>query len=558
MQNQLQETELINRKQPAPGLRTPPSDQLSPPQSEDESTGSPTVPSKKKSTFADGDIPDDYVTRTLEREPALPPVEWKNLLSEIQWVSGTILILTPLLGLYGIFTTPLSAKTFAWSVVYYFFSGLGITAGYHRLWAHRSYNATKPLEYFLALMGTSAVQGSIHWWARGHRAHHRYTDTDLDPYGAHNGLLWSHMGWMIIKPRRKPGVADISDLRKNSVIKFQHKFYLPLILFMGFVLPTVVAGFGWNDWRGGFYYAAICRLVFVHHSTFCVNSLAHWLGEASFDNKMTPRDHFITALVTVGEGYHNFHHQFPMDYRNAVHWHQYDPTKWFIATMKFVGLATHLKKFPDNEVQKGRVAMQLQKINEQQSSLNWPKNYNDLPVISWDDFQEESKSRPLIVVHGFIHDVSSFMDEHPGGRHLLSAKVGKDATVAFNGGLYNHSNAAHNLLSMMRVGVIDGGYQLAIDDVKRTEKAREAAAAASAAAQLSTEANDDVNSRGGSLPSVPKNEFSTPIPGDDDRAIDTKARAYVPPGQVYTILKRGELKANSVAMKSGGKVGKFL
>ncbi|MCO5599813.1 hypothetical protein L7F22_053920 [Adiantum nelumboides] len=541
------EQTLLNRKQPAPGLRTPPADQLSPPQSEDESTGAPSVPQpKKKSAFADGDIPDDYVTRTLEREPALPPVEWKNILNEIQWVSFIVLTSTPLLAVYGLFTTHLTWKTFAWSIAYYFFSGLGITAGYHRLWAHRSYNASKPLEYMLAIMGTSAVQGSIHWWARGHRAHHRYTDTDLDPYGAHNGLLWSHLGWMIVKPRRKPGVADISDLRKNSVIKFQHKFYIPLILITGFVFPTVVAGLGWGDWRGGFFFAAICRLVFVHHSTFCVNSLAHWLGEASFDNKMTPRDHFITALVTVGEGYHNFHHQFPMDYRNAVKWFQYDPTKWFIIAMKSVGLASNLKKFPDNEVQKGRVAMQLQRLNEQQSELSWPKNYNDLPVISWDDFVEESKTRPLIAISGFIHDVSTFMDEHPGGRHLLAGKIGKDATVAFNGGLYNHSNAAHNLLSMMRVGVIDGGYQLAIDDIKRTERARAAAAA------ITEESKDDKSTPG------PKFEWSTPLPGEDKRQIDAKARAYVPPGQVYTILKRGELKENTVAQKSGGRVGKFL
>lgn len=558
------EQELVQRKQPAPGLRTPPADQLSPPQSEDESHGKEAIPqAKKKSAFADGDIPDDYVTRTLEREPALPPVQMKNILSEIQWVSFIILTTTPLLGIYGMFTTPLLWKTLAWSIAYYFVTGLGITAGYHRLWAHRSYNATKPLEYMLALMGTGAVEGSIHWWARGHRAHHRYTDTDLDPYGAHNGLLWSHVGWMVIKPRRKPGVADITDLRKNSVIKFQHKFYLPLIMLMGFVVPTVVAGLGWNDWRGGFYYAAICRLVFVHHSTFCVNSLAHWLGEASFDNKMTPRDHFITALVTVGEGYHNFHHQFPMDYRNAVHWHQYDPTKWFIASMKAVGLATHLKKFPDNEVQKGRVAMALQKLNNEQSSLNWPKNYNDLPVISWDDYVEESKTRPLVVVHGFIHDVSSFMDEHPGGRHLLSGKIGKDATVAFNGGLYNHSNAAHNLLSMMRVGVIDGGYKLAIDDMKRIERARAAADASKVegAEPVPAETESVATAAAATAANVltpPKNEFSTPQPGDDERNVDAKARAYVPPGQVFTILKRGELKANSVAQKSGGRVGKIL
>jgi stearoyl-CoA desaturase (delta-9 desaturase) len=78
-------------------------------------------------------------------------------------------------------------------------------------------------------------------------------------------------------------------------------------------------------------------------STFCVNSLAHYLGETPFDDKHTPRDHVITALVTIGEGYHNFHHQFPMDFRNAIRWYQYDPTKWFISVMSFFGLASHLK-----------------------------------------------------------------------------------------------------------------------------------------------------------------------------------------------------------------------
>jgi fatty-acid desaturase len=78
-------------------------------------------------------------------------------------------------------------------------------------------------------------------------------------------------------------------------------------------------------------------------STFCVNSLAHWLGETPFDDKHTPRDHFATALVTIGEGYHNFHHQFPMDYRNAIRWYQYDPTKWFIWACQKLGLASHLK-----------------------------------------------------------------------------------------------------------------------------------------------------------------------------------------------------------------------
>ncbi|KAF8271839.1 delta 9-fatty acid desaturase [Lactarius quietus] len=389
---------------------------------------------------ADINLPDNYVDYTLKNTKPLPPVTWNNWWKELNYLSLAILTITPAISLYGSLTTKLRLETAVFAVIYYFITGWGITAGYHRLWAHRSYNASKPLQYFLAVAGAGAVEGSIKWWSRGHRAHHRYTDTELDPYNAHRGLLWSHIGWMVVKPRRKPGVADVSDLSKTRL-------------------------------SGGSIVAA--RLLFVHHSTFCVNSLAHWLGDAPFDDKHTPRDHAITAVVTLGEGYHNFHHQFPSDFRNAIRWYQYDPTKWFITVCSWLGLASHLKTFPDNEVKKGQLTMQLQRLRETQEGIVWPQD-NDLPVISWQSFQEQCQKRPLILIAGFIHDVSAFIDEHPGGRHLLVKNIGKDASTAFFGGVYDHSNAAHNrfsvpdnslkLLSMMRVGILQGGAPHGLDD----------------------------------------------------------------------------------------------
>ena len=424
----------------------------------------------KDETPADLHLPDNYVAWTIKNQKELPPITLDNLFQNIQWISTAVLIVTPSIAIWGFLNVKFRWETFVWSVLYYFFTGLGeycvfelryllatrrsaaeenlliehvtietesticasvawdpcvqstycflvvpytiakhvltffqigITAGYHRLWAHRSYNAAKPLEYFLALAGAGAVEGSIRWWSRGHRAHHRYTDTDLDPYNAHKGFWWSHVGWMILKPRRKPGVADVSDLSKSEVVRWQHRWYIYLIITMGFIFPMAVAGLGWGDWLGGFVFAGAARLTFVHHvsrrafiplaltnsdpqSTFCVNSLAHWLGETPFDDKHTPKDHFITALVTVGEGYHNFHHQFPMDYRNAIKWYQYDPTKWFIWVCAQMGLASHLKTFPENEVRKGQLAMQLKRLRATQEVLHWAPDPNDLPVVSWE------------------------------------------------------------------------------------------------------------------------------------------------------------------------------
>lgn len=137
--------------------------------------------------------------------------------------------------------------------------------GYHRLWSHRAYNAHTLLQLFYAVAGAGAVQGSILWWARHHRAHHRYTDTDLDPYGAHRGLWWSHLGWMLTKPHIRPGPADTSDLKQNRVVAWQHKWFFLLVLLFGLIVPTVVPGLFWDDWWGGFYFAVFLRLTLVHH-----------------------------------------------------------------------------------------------------------------------------------------------------------------------------------------------------------------------------------------------------------------------------------------------------
>lgn len=200
-----------------------------------------------------------------------------------------ILVIIPTFGLIGAWYTPLRLKTAVWFIVYAHTTGLGtylslvrnvvdgtnfqgITAGYHRLWAHRSYQPTRALEYFLAALGAGSVEGSISWWARGHRAHHRYTDTDLDPYDARKGLFYSHMGWMLFKPRRKPGPADVGDLHSNPVVKWQHKHYLLLAFIMAIVVPTSVAGYGWGDWQGGFVWASLLRLSFVQNVSFLSSS----------------------------------------------------------------------------------------------------------------------------------------------------------------------------------------------------------------------------------------------------------------------------------------------
>ncbi|KAJ1550121.1 hypothetical protein HK096_008650 [Nowakowskiella sp. JEL0078] len=384
-----------------------------------------------------------------------------SFISRVNWPQAIALTTIPIMALWALLNVTLYWKTAVWSVVYYFITGLGITAGYHRYWSHRSFDCSTPMEILLMLAATGSVEGSIKWWCRHHRAHHRFTDSDRDPYGAQHGFLWSHVGWMIMKEPVEDkfrGKVDISDLKNDPIVTFQHNNYLLLAPLMAIVFPTIVAGLGWGDWRGGYFYAGIARLAFVHQSTFCVNSLAHWLGEQTFDDRLTPRDHFLTAIVTLGEGYHNFHHEFPSDYRNAVLYWQYDPTKWVIWLASRVGLTYNLKVFPQNEIEKGRVMMQQKKIDEIKKRLNWGVPLDSLSTISWPELTKKVKDegKQWLVIDGIAFDVSKFINDHPGGKGFLRAAIGRDVTKSFNGGIYYHSNAARNLITSMRVAKVEG------------------------------------------------------------------------------------------------------
>eukprot|EP01027_Heterolobosea_sp_BB2_P000865 GEZU01001289.1.p1 GENE.GEZU01001289.1~~GEZU01001289.1.p1 ORF type:complete len:203 (-),score=54.85 GEZU01001289.1:57-665(-) len=186
-----------------------------------------------------------------------------------------------------------------------FISFLFCFLGYHRLWAHRAYKATFPVQFFLAVFGAAAFEGSARWWCRNHRAHHRYVDTSKDPYNATKGFWYSHLGWMLVKQNpNNIGRVDISDLsgKQNKLLQWQHNHYLSIALTTCFLLPTLVASL-WGDALGGFLFAGFLRVVFVHHATFFVNSLAHSVGSQPFTDEHTACDSFITAILTLGEGY---------------------------------------------------------------------------------------------------------------------------------------------------------------------------------------------------------------------------------------------------------------
>ncbi|KAF7716296.1 Uncharacterized protein PECH_005054 [Penicillium ucsense] len=384
-----------------------------------------------------------------------------DTVASLNWPKTIFLVGIPLAAICSLHWISLNRGTVWTGVIYAYLRALTVTAGYHRLWAHRSYSASAPLKLLFAIIGAGAGQDSIKKWCRDHRAHHRYVDTDKDPYSMSKGFFHAHIGWVLFE-RSDPvhgvlttGRVDISDLKADPIVVWQRKHYILLLLLAGYLAPTLFCGLCFGDYLGGFIFAGCIATALEQQGTFCVNSVAHWCGSQPYAADKTPRDHPLTGLLTLGEGYHNFHHEFPIDYRNGVRWFDFDPTKWVIWLCAQLGLASNLRRFPQNEIQKGRIQRKRQCLDQESEMLNWGVPLADLPTMSWREYQQQARTgRNLVVIRGVVHDVSEFVTEHPGGVAMITGAIGKDATDSFEGDVYRHSQAASNLLDTMRVAVV--------------------------------------------------------------------------------------------------------
>ncbi len=271
--------------------------------------------------------------------------------TETLWVSVVFLVTLHIVGVGALvgyaLTQPPSFAALGIGALGFVLTSFGISAGYHRLLSHRSFTTGPVLKGLLLLIGASAFQNSALEWARNHRSHHQHTDTDRDPYNARRGFWYSHIGWVV--RQGPPDTCDTSDLEADRLIQLQHRYYLPLAVFTGFVAPTLV-GWYFGDALGGLLFGGVWRLLLAYHATFSINSFAHWLGRQPYSSKHTARDNWFTAVITMGEGYHNFHHTFPGDYRNGVRFFDFDPPKWVISVLAKWGWVKDVRRTPGNVI----------------------------------------------------------------------------------------------------------------------------------------------------------------------------------------------------------------
>jgi stearoyl-CoA desaturase (delta-9 desaturase) len=261
----------------------------------------------------------------------------------------------------GVIWTGWSPVALAVAVGLYFLRMFAITGFYHRYFSHRSFRASRPAQFVFALLGASAAQRGPIWWAAHHRAHHAHPDEPADIHSpVQHGFWWSHMGWFLSRHHYDADPRRVRDLLRFPELKWldDNDFVVPvalaLLLFLaGAALERWAPGLGTDAWQmlvWGFFVSTVA----LYHGTYTINSLAHRFGRRRFDTGDESRNSFWLALITLGEGWHNNHHHYPVSARQGFYWWEVDLTYYGLKLLAALGLVRDLKPVPDSVLARGR------------------------------------------------------------------------------------------------------------------------------------------------------------------------------------------------------------
>jgi len=317
----------------------------------------------------DGALPRTYVDK--DRGALWPRLKWGMLI---------YLGLVHVLGMVGIALALGGHATkvqLLWCFCTYMMAGLGITAGAHRLWAHKSYKASPLMKGILLVFNSISNQGTIFHWARDHRVHHKFSECNADPHNANRGFFFSHMGWLVVSKDPEVTLAgkmiDLSDLKADPFVSFQQRYNPVWNLSFCFIIPALVPTL-WGD--GDFminFWLATARYVTMLHATWAVNSFAHFFGGHPYEKQERgPAENPLVSIVAIGEGWHNWHHKYPFDYAASELGisEQFNPTKLFIDGAAKLGLVTDRRRM--THLWAKREAMILKENPTHRSVLSGP------------------------------------------------------------------------------------------------------------------------------------------------------------------------------------------
>jgi stearoyl-CoA desaturase (delta-9 desaturase) len=238
-------------------------------------------------------------------------------------------------------------------VAFFIITGLGITAGFHRLFTHASFKTYPIVKYILAVMGMLAVEMPLFKWVANHRVHHKHSDKEKDPHSPHShgggcwgivrGFFHAHAGWFFQK-KIDPATL-VRDLARDRVLVKLNSLF-PLWVVLGFLLPALIAflvtGSLWAAFLG-FLWGGLIRMFFVHHVTWSINSVCHIWGYRRFDTSDESRNNPVLGLLAFGEGWHNNHHADQRWARHGIYWYEVDFTWYVIWILKKLRLAWDIR-----------------------------------------------------------------------------------------------------------------------------------------------------------------------------------------------------------------------
>ena len=234
----------------------------------------------------------------------------------------------------------------------YVLTGLGVTAGYHRLFTHRSFKTGRALRVVFAVLGSMAVEGPVLEWVATHRKHHRFSDRPGDPHSPHlhestglrgalRGLGHAHIGWIFRGGDQANPARYAKDLLADRDLRFISRTF-PLWVVAGLALPLGLGLALTGSLRGGLtglLWGGAVRILVLHHATYSINSLCHFFGRRPFATGDESRNLAWLAPLSLGEAWHNNHHAFPTSARHGLGRFQADPSAWIIGGLERLGLA---------------------------------------------------------------------------------------------------------------------------------------------------------------------------------------------------------------------------
>jgi len=255
----------------------------------------------------------------------------------LAFVIPLILLHIACLAVFWVGASPLAVTVFAATT---FVQVFGITAGFHRLLAHRAYRTSRPFQFVMALFGVLAGQNGPLWWVAHHRHHHSYADRNGDTHSPRDGLFWSHMGWLFSErtiPLRRDLVRDLA--RQPEMLLLERHYYLVTLGYAGLL-------FAFGGWQL-VVWGSVLSTVFTYHAIWSANSVCHRFGSRRFPTNDDSRNNFFVALVTLGDGWHHNHHFSPYSARHGFRWWEIDINYAVLRVLAALGLVWDLKMPPE-------------------------------------------------------------------------------------------------------------------------------------------------------------------------------------------------------------------